>query len=145
MKFKVEIDLAAASIIVAACVIAALLILFVSGVAGAQTPTPRPDIDLARSGSTYPLKCQPTEPIDKLVQICAVRTDLEGDPIELGCVAHTTLDVASLEVTVARTPFIDASIRCYAIDSEGNVSDISDNAGLADFTPNGRPWVEVHP
>ena len=107
----------------------------------AQTPAPQPDVDLARSGTAYPFRCQPVEPIDKMVQMCAARTDLEGDPIELGCVAHTTIAAVSMEVTVARTPFVDAELRCYAIDSEGNVSAYSENVGRADFTPNGRPFV----
>ncbi len=120
-----------------------LLFLLLVSVASAQTPAPYPDVDLARNGATYPFTCQPTEPVDKLVQICAVRTDLAGDPIELGCVDHTTLVSVTFEITVARTPFEDGEVRCYAIDSEGNVSDYSDNFGRADFTPNGRPWVKV--
>lgn len=129
------------------CIIAAVIVIacFMAWDVKAQTPTPQPDIDLARSGSTYPFACQPTEPIDKLTQICAVRTDLEGDPIELECALHSTIEPVTFEVTVERTPFQDAEIRCYAIDSEGNVSEYSDNVGIADFTPNGRPWVVVHP
>jgi len=118
-----------------------LLWLLVASVAGAQTIAPQPDVDLTRTGSTYPITCQPTEPVDKLIEICAVRTDLGGDPIELGCTPHTSIAAVTFEVTVSRTPFQDAEIRCYALDSEGNVSEYSDNVGLADFTPNGRPWV----
>lgn len=120
-----------------------LLILVVN--ARALPPVAQPDVDLTRSGSTYPITCQPTEPFDKMIQICAVRTDLDGDPVELGCVNHTTIEAASLEITVARTPFEDAEVRCYAIDSEGNISAYSDNVGIADFTPNGKPWVTVNP
>ena len=109
------------------------------GVANAQTPYP--DVDLAREGSTYTFGCQPVEPIDKLIQICAVRSDL-AEPIELGCVDHTTLDAVSMTVTVARTPHIDGQIRCYAADSEGNVSDYSANSGLVDFSPPGNPHVK---
>jgi hypothetical protein len=100
-----------------------------------------PDVNLTRQGSSYTLQCQPVEPIDKMVQMCAVRTD-QAEPVELGCVDHSTLDSVSIEVTVDRTPHEDGMLRCYAIDSEGNVSDISENAGKADFTPNGRPHVK---
>lgn len=110
----------------------------IATVAIAQTT--HPDVRLKRTGSTYPFSCQPTEPIDGMTSICAIRTDLV-EPIELGCVDHATLEVATLTITVERTPFADAEIRCYAIDSEGNVSDFSDNVGFADFTPNGRPFV----
>jgi len=120
-------------------VIAAVLALAVPALA--QTPAPLPDVDLAREGSTYTIVCQPVEPIDKMIELCAVRTDTL-DPTELGCVSHSTLDPAPIEVTVVRTPHQDAMIRCYANDSEGNVSDISENAGVADFTPNGRPRVK---
>ena len=100
-----------------------------------------PDIDLVRQGSTYGVGCQPVEPIDKLVQICVVRTDLEN-LIELGCVDHTDLSVATIVVTVDRTPHIDGQLRCYAVDSEGNLSLYSENIGIADFTPPGRPHVK---
>jgi hypothetical protein len=109
--------------------------------ARAQTPAPHPDIILAREGSTYTFRCQPVEPIDKLALICAVRSDL-AEPEELGCVDHTIIDAVSMTVTVQRTPHVDGKIRCYAADSEGNVSDYSDNAGLVDFTPPGKPNVK---
>jgi len=121
-----------------AIVLAVIIFGFVE-FAGAQEP--HPDIDLARQGSTYPFHCQPVEPIDKMVQICAVRTD-QVEPVELGCVDHSTIDTATITISVDRTPHEDGKIRCYAIDSEGNVSDISDNAGVADFTPNGKPHVK---
>jgi hypothetical protein len=108
--------------------------------ADAQTPVPRPDIPLARQGSIYNFRCQPVEPIDKMNQICAVRTD-QIEPIELGCVPSTTLDIVEIEVTIERTPDNDALVRCYATDTEGNVSDYSDNAGIADFIPPGKPYV----
>lgn len=107
----------------------------------AQTPAPHPDVPLDKQGAVYYLNCQPVDPIDKMDQVCAVRTD-QTSPVELGCIAHTTLDVAVIEVTVERTPHQDAFIRCYATDTEGNVSDISDNAGVADFTPPGKPHVK---
>jgi hypothetical protein len=112
--------------------------------ANAQTPTPTatyPDVDLPRQGSSYTFRCQPVEPIDKLTQICAARTDLP-EIVELGCVDHSTIDAAPMTVTVERTPHVDGEIRCYAADSEGNLSDMSDNAGLVDFTPPGKPHVE---
>lgn len=103
--------------------------------------TTHPDVDLARQGSVYTLNCQPVEPIDKMNQVCAVRTD-GTTPVELGCVDHTTLAVAEIEVSVDRTPHQDALLRCYVTDSEGNISDISDNAGIADFTPPGKPHAK---
>ncbi len=115
--------------------------LFMVYQANAQTPAPQPDVDLKRSGSTYPFTCQPTEPIDKLMEVCAVRTDLDGEPIELGCALHSTIEPVTFNITVARTPFEDAEIRCYARDSEGNESGYSGNVGRADFTPNGKPFV----
>ncbi len=118
--------------------VALLILLFATPTGAQETHT---DVDLARSGSMYPITCQPTDPVDKLAQICAVRTDLDGDPIELGCTPHTSSLAVTFDITVARTPFQDAEIRCYAVDSEGNVSDLSDNVGRADFTPNGRPFV----
>ncbi len=121
--------------------LAIILIVLLTGAAVAQTPAPQPDIPLAREGATYTIGCQPVEPIDKMNQACAVRTDLT-EPVELGCVDHTTLEPAVITVTVQRTPHQDAFIRCYVTDSEGNVSEISDNAGVADFTPPGRPHVK---
>ena len=118
----------------------AILILALN--ANAQTPTPQPNVDLKRSGSTYPVYCQAAEPLGEIQMMCAVRTDLEGDPIELGCVDHFTLDAATIEVSVARTQGVDGEIRCYAIDDEGNTTLYSDNFGRADFTPPGRPWVK---
>ncbi len=128
--------------ILVAAVVMFFIYLFCAGESRAQTPAPHPDVDLARSGSTYPITCQPTDPVDKLEQICAVRTDLEGEPVELGCTPHTSALAVTFDITVARTPFQDGEIRCYAIDSEGNVSDLSDNVGRADFTPNGKPVVK---
>jgi hypothetical protein len=100
-----------------------------------------PDVPLEKQGSIYFLSCQPVEPIDKMNQMCAVRTD-QTAPVELGCIDHTDLSVAVIEVTVARTPHEDGFIRCYATDTEGNISDISENAGVADFTPPGRPHAK---
>jgi hypothetical protein len=116
------------------------LLVTIPFVVKAQTPVPRPDISLERQGSVYNFRCQPVEPIDKMNQICAIRTD-QIEPIELGCVDHTDLSVAVIAVTVERTPNNDAFIRCYATDTEGNVSDYSDNAGIADFIPPGKPYV----
>jgi hypothetical protein len=136
MKISMKINLK-----VAAYIIVGIVIVFASFKAFAQTPAPQPDVPLEREGSTYQFSCQPVEPIDKMNQLCAVRTD-QDEPVELGCVDHTTLDVATISITVERTPHQDAMIRCYATDTEGNVSDISENAGVADFTPPGRPNVK---
>jgi hypothetical protein len=124
--------------VIAGAIVLTLIGFGIAEIAKSQTPTPHPDIDLARDGSTYQFNCQPVEPIDKMNQMCAVRTDTQ-EPVELGCVDHATLDVATITITVNRTPHQDGMIRCYATDSEGNVSDISANAGVADFTPPGRP------
>lgn len=140
MKFTIRINLTIVA--VALAIVAAFFIgLGILQIVQAQTPTPYPDIDLQRVGSTYPFSCQPVEPIDKMNQMCAVRTDL-SEPVELGCVDHSTLAVATIPITVNRTQHQDGMIRCYATDSEGNVSDISTNAGVADFTPPGRPVVK---
>jgi hypothetical protein len=117
------------------------LLVAIPFVVTAQTPVPQPDIPLEKQGSIYFFSCQPVEPIDKMNQMCAVRTD-QTEPVELGCIDHTTLEVATIEITVERTPHNDAFIRCYATDTEGNISDISDNAGIADFTPPGKPHVK---
>lgn len=138
-KITIKIDLINATIVAAICVILFLTVFLIARGAVAQTPIP--DIDLTRQGSTYMVTCQPTEPIDKMIQMCTVRTDL-ADPVELGCENATTLEPVSIVITVARTPHIDGMIRCYAVDSEGNVSDLSDNAGVTDFTPNGKPVVK---
>ena len=76
-----------------------------------------------------------------------MRTDLPDDPLELGCAEQllAPLKPVTWEIAVERTPMQDAEIRCYAIDFGGNVSEYSANAGIADFTPPGRPWVVVHP
>ncbi len=100
-----------------------------------------PDIALTRQGSTYNINCQPVEPIDLLAQICVVRTDLEGI-IELGCIDHIDLTVATLTVSVDRTPHLDGQLRCYAVDTELNSTNYSENAGIVDFTPPGRPHVK---
>jgi len=114
----------------------------------AQTPVPQPNIPLERSGAVYRFACQPVEPASMSDIMCAVRTDLPGDPLELGCetqTGETALDIIVIEITVERTPMQDAQIRCRAIDAGLNPSDLSDNYGIADFTPPGRPWVTVHP
>jgi hypothetical protein len=119
-----------------------LAVLFFAGKeAWAQTPAPTPDVPLDRQGSVYNFRCQPVEPIDNMNQMCAVRTD-QTEPVELGCVPATTLDIVDMEVTIDRTPHQDAYIRCYATDTQGNVSDYSENAGIADFTPPGKPVVK---
>jgi hypothetical protein len=122
-------------------VFAAVLAFLIVDLAQGQTPSPYPDIPLEREGATYTFNIQPVEPIDKMIQLCCTRVDLV-EPIELGCVAHTTLDLAPITVSVDRTPHQDAEIRCYAEDSEGNVSDLSSNAAWADFTPPGKPHVK---
>jgi hypothetical protein len=124
--------------VIAVAIVLTLIGFGIAEIAKPQTPTPHPDVDLIRQGSVYNFSCQPVEPIDKMNQMCAVRTD-QVEPVELGCIDHNDLSVAVIAVTVERTPHNDASIRCYATDSEGNVSDISANAGVADFTPPGRP------
>jgi len=128
--------------VVGGMIVLIVAIFLIVDVSSAQTPAPYPDVDLARQGTTYGFQCQPVEPIDKMVSMCAARTDLPDGVIELGCVDATAIDAVQMTITLDRTPHVDASIRCYAVDSEGNVSDYSENIGIADFTPNGKPHVK---
>jgi len=116
------------------------LVLFAAVAAQAQTSPPFPDVPLRASAGVFPFACMMPGDLD-LAKLCAVRTDL-GDPLELGCVEATEPNkAAALEVTLETTPSANAEIRCYAVDTAENKSDISPNAGIADFTPPGAPTV----
>lgn len=108
--------------------------------ASAQDPT-HPDVPLQLISGVYPLPCMMPSDTD-LAEMCALRVDLPGDPLELGCMPHTEPSVvAVLEVTLEVTPGQDARLRCYVVDEHGNRSDDSPNVGFADFTAPSAPVV----
>jgi len=125
--------------------LAFFLVLFAALAAQAQTPTPtatpRPDVPGSLTSGVVPMACVTPLDVD-LVQICFFRTDLPGDPLELGCMPTTGPDERhSLELTVEVTPEQDARLRCQVTDSSGLPSNLSDNALVLDFTTPGSPWV----
>jgi len=107
----------------------------------AYSQEPRPDVPLDRVAGLYPITCIAPSDLD-LAEICFVRADLPDQVLELGCVPALADQAATLEVTIERTPHIDAEVRCYATDTSANLSDYSENAGTVDFTPPGRPRVK---
>lgn len=120
-----------------------LLVLFLAAAAHAQTPE---DVSLKRVGGLYEIIAEwPPEP--DAVSICCARVDVEP-ALDFGCVItrETYVDAEGLNHTVAilttailRTIRNDAVVRCTATDLDGNVSDPSLNAGIADFTPPSPP------
>ena len=104
------------------------------------TPTPLPDVKLVRVGSVYTVKAQAPPDLD-MAQICVVRADL--DPMtELGCVPAGPDEIVTIDIQVQQTSFDDAEIRAYSVDDDNLVSVLSENAGLIDFTPPGRPKIK---
>lgn len=138
MKFTIKIDLVAAVVVAAICVILLILIFGITREANAQTPDPPGDVALVPIGGLYHIGCQ--TPLDgDLDQMCFVRTDLP-DVIELGCVdAPDPNSIYYMDAPIISTPDDDAEIRCYVIDTGGLVSDYSPNAGIVDFTSPGPP------
>lgn len=140
MKCTIKIDLVAAALVAAACVIAVMLILFISSVAKSQTP--HPDVPLAKTGGVYNIGCVTPSDLD-LADLCFVRSDL-AEVAELGCLPSPDPDTEyRLDLSVHHTANDDAEIRCYVVDTDGNVGDLSDNAGLVDFTRPGKGRVVV--
>ncbi len=109
--------------------------------ASAQTPAPHPDVPMTRAGGVYPIGCH--TPLDTdLEQACWARTDLPEGVVELGCVEAPDPDTRyGIDVTVDRTPHVNAVIKCYVTDSEGLISEYSDNSGMINFMPPGKPRV----
>ena len=113
-----------------------------------QTPAPHPDVPLKRTGGVYPIACH--TPLDTdLDQVCWVRTDLIDGVIELGCMDGPSPDTDyGIDLTIDRTPHTIALIKCYVTDWDGNISEYSDNSGIIDFMPPGKPrivWTHVRP
>lgn len=98
---------------------------------------PLADVDLKRVGAKFVITCV-APPDTDLFELCFARTDLEDGIIELGCTATSANAETKVEVSVQKTVFVDARVRCYAVDLTGNVGDMSENAGIIDFTPPGR-------
>ncbi len=111
----------------------------------AQTPEPHPDVPLQKVGGVYDIGCH--TPLDTdLSQACWVRTDLAAGVDELGCVDAPAPDTDyRTDISVAQTENDDAEIKCYVIDTEGLVSNYSDNSGLIDFTGPGAPRIVYVP
>jgi len=111
----------------------------------AQTPAPHPDVPLKKVGGVYDIGCH--TPLDTdLDQVCWVRTDLDSGVIELGCLHGPTPDTSyRTDIAVDQTPNEDAEVKCYVSDTEGFVSNYSDNSGLIDFTRPGPPRIVYVP
>jgi hypothetical protein len=113
-----------------------------------QTPATYPDVPLERTGGVYPIGCH--TPLDTdLDQVCWARTDLVDGVVELGCMDGPLPDTDyRMDVAVERTPHVNAIVKCYVTDTEGLISDYSDNSGIIDFMPPGKPrivWTHVRP
>lgn len=102
--------------------------------------TIHPDVQLIRTAGAYKTCCMTPADLD-LSLLCYERTDLM--PAEdLGCFPALAPDTKHCyELTVSRTTFIDAEIRCYVEDKDQNKSELSDNKGDVDFTPPGKAHV----
>ncbi len=113
--------------------------------ASAQTPAPHPDVPLKKVGGVYDIGCH--TPLDTdLDQVCWVRTDLSAGVIELGCLHGPSPDTTyRTDISVQQTPNENADVKCYVSDTEGLVSEYSDNSGLIDFTRPGRPRIVYVP
>ena len=119
--------------------LAALLLLLASP-AVAQEPT-YPDVPLKRVSGIYNIGCVTPTDLD-LATVCWVRTDLAA-PLELGCMPGPLPSTEyRMDLTIPTTQFDDAAIRCYVIDTETLVSDLSPNAGIVDFTPPGKGRIK---
>lgn len=100
-----------------------------------------PDVSLTRIGGTYNVCCMTADDND-LGVLCFARTDVTP-PDPLACVMTPAGNTKVCKLlTIARTTFDDADIRCQAIDLELNESEWSENKGLVDFTPPGRPHIK---
>jgi len=113
----------------------------------AQTPTaePRPNVPIIATAGVFPAVTCHTPTDTDLASVCWVRTDVTP-MIELGCTPSLGPDTdVPMDLTIVATPGDDAEVRCYVIDTSGQVSDYSDNAATADFTKPGRPYVVGSP
>ena len=126
--------------------IAFLIALLLPMVASALTPTPtaapHPDVTLHKAMGTYRTGCL-TGPDTDLVLACFVRADLVSPFPDIDCVTATQPNTAYYSnLVIHPTPGINAEIRCYVTDLDGNVSGYSPNKGDIDFTAPRRPWVK---
>lgn len=119
---------------------AGLVLLALLMISRAEAQETRPDVPLLLVDGKGPMKCVAPSDSD-MAQVCFVRTDVTP-LIELGCVPAGPDEPVLLELTVPVTAGDDGEVRCYAVDTSGLVGDFSLNAGLADFSPPGRPYVE---
>lgn len=125
------------------CLLVVTVLLFWTALAHAQTPE---DVRLKRVGGLYEIVALwPPEP--DAVNVCCARVDAVP-VLDLGCATarDTRLDpngvsltIATLTVAIPKTVRDDAEVRCTSADADGNVSDPSPNAGIADFTPPSPP------
>ena len=110
-------------------------IVFMSTVAMAQTATPTPippDVLILKTGETYTVKAQMPDDAD-LASLCCFRVDAPNE-LDFGCVAAAPGSVTTMDITIPFTPEDDAEVRCTAVDTSSNSSDLSPNAAIADFT-----------
>ena len=131
-----------------ALLLALLAAVLLAATSSAQTPAAHPDVPLTRTGGVYPIGCH--TPLDTdLDQACWARIDLLDVIVELGCMDGPNPDTDyRMDVTVERTPHVNAIVKCYVTDTEGLISDYSDNSGIIDFMPPGKPrvvWTHVRP
>ncbi len=116
-----------------------VMIMVIAGEVRAQTPTPRPDIPLLLVDGKGPMRCHTASDAD-MAQVCFVRTD-QSEPVELGCITAGPDEDIIFDLEVPVTLGDDGLVRCYAVDTSGLGSDYSENAGLADFSQPGAPYV----
>lgn len=121
-----------------------ILLAFLAAVllaATASAQTAHPDVPLTRTGGVYPIGCMTPSDTD-LDQVCWVRTDLPEGVVELGCMNGPDPDTAyHVDMTVERVPHTIAIIKCYVTDFESLLSEYSDNSGIIDFMPPGKPRI----
>jgi hypothetical protein len=106
--------------------------------------TPRPDVPLSQEGGIYVMSCMPTEPMGHVVEACFLRVDVEPD-LDLGCVPASPGTTATKHLEIPITIDQDAEIRCFMVGSNNMNSEISENAGIVNFTRPGRPFVQSSP
>jgi hypothetical protein len=118
-----------------------LALIFVAGSAGAQTIAPYPDVQMKAVSGSYPIGCKAQDDAD-MAELCFARVD--GPVVlEYGCHPAGPSAVVRTELDVIATSNRDATIKCYALDTEGLVSDYSSNSGFIDFTRPGAPQIII--
>jgi len=103
-----------------------------NAVAQTATPTPMPDVLLLKTGEVHTLHVQMPPDLD-VISLCCYRVDAPNE-LDFGCIPSSPSAIETWNLTIPFTEGDDAEVRCTAVDTSGNVSDLSPNAGLADFT-----------